>query len=210
VPHDIEVENYEHNLKLLHDAKQNENNILLTSSIPTQLTQIKTLLWINFAFIGFMFQVINYFNLSQLFIAFLVFSITAIYLSLFSMLGENKKAYGVNDDIQIMSQYEDNKWTKSQVLYDMISSLQVSLEYNRKILNKRGKLLKIAKYFTLLSSFTIILIFSLQKIINKEIKMSQDKSSKPTISLVQPKPVLIAEDSAGTIKNNKPQPDSKR
>ena len=163
----LEVENYEHNLEKLYEAKQNENNILLTSSIPIQLTQMKTLLWINFAFIGFMFQIINNFNLSQLHIAFLIFSICAIYAILFSMLRGDKKAYGVNDDIDIMNSYEDNEWTKSQVMIDMISSLQVSLEYNRKILSKRGKLLQFAKYFTLLSSIVIIIIFSTQQIINK-------------------------------------------
>jgi cell division protein FtsL len=160
----LAVENYEHNLRMFHEAKRKENDILLTSSIPTQLTQMKTLLWINFLLIGLMLQTINKFPMSQMLIWFFIFAIFAILVVLTAMLTNKSKSYGVNDDIKTMSYYPDHEWTKSQAIFDMISTVQLSIEHNRKMLQGRSKLLSFAKYFILSGMITIILVFTIKQI----------------------------------------------
>ncbi len=204
----LEVKNYEHNISIFLDAKRKENDILLTSSIPTQLTNMKTLLWINFVLIGLMLQTISKFPMSQAIIGFFILSILAILTILIAMLTNKSKSYGLNDDINTMSYYPDDEWTISQATYDMICTVQKSIEHNRLMLRARSKKLSIAKFFTLCSIIFIIITFSIKQINSKEVKMSEEKKQKPTTPYIQPQPVQIQEDSVGSIRNTKPQPQS--
>lgn len=69
----LEVESYEHNLKLHYEAKRKELDILLSNSIPNQLANMKTILWINFLLIGLMLQFIKNFPLFDTIIGFFYF-----------------------------------------------------------------------------------------------------------------------------------------
>ena len=161
---DLEVENYETNLKLLYEAKRKELDILLTSSMPIQLSNMKTILWINFIMIGVILQFIKKFPMNEIMVGFFYSSSLAIIAILIAMLTSRIKSYGVNDGIDMMATYNDDKWTKSQALYDMLSTLQLSLEENRKALVKRGKLTNLATYFTFLSIIVIIISFIIKQL----------------------------------------------
>lgn len=81
------------------------------------------------------------------------------------MLTSRIKSYGVNDGIDMMSTYDDtNIWTRSQALVDMLNTIQLSLEENRKALIQRGKLTNLATYFTFLSIIVIILSFTIKQL----------------------------------------------
>ena len=160
----LEVENYEYNLKIHYEAKRKELDILLSSSIPTQLSNMKTLLWINFLFIGLILQFIKKFPLSDIVIGFFLFSLLAILFILFAMLTNRSKSYGVHDDIQLMSQYSDDVWTKSRAIYDMLNTVQVSIIDNRKVLLNRAHKMHIATFLTLAALIFIVLSFFIKQI----------------------------------------------
>ena len=160
----IEVENYEHNLKLHYEAKRKELDILLSNSIPNQLSNMKTILWINFLSIGLILQFIKKFPLSDVIIGFFVLSLCAIFTVLIAMLSNRTKSYGVNDDIKMMSIYEDNQWPKSQAIFDMLYAVQLSILDNRNVIINRAKLMHIATYLTASSLFFIIYAFVLKQL----------------------------------------------
>ncbi|EFU69155.1 conserved hypothetical protein [Aliarcobacter butzleri JV22] len=155
----LEVESYEHNLKLHYEAKRKELDILLSNSIPNQLANMKTILWINFLLIGLMLQFIKNFPLFDTIIGFFLLSVLAIFTVLIAMLSNRTKSYGVNDNLEMMSTYKTDQWTKSQALIDMLHTLQKAILDNRRVLINRGKLMYIATWFTLFSIFFIIISF---------------------------------------------------
>lgn len=154
----LEVENYEHNLKLHYEAKRKELDILLSNSIPNQLSNMKTILWINFLAIGLILQFIKKFPLHDIIIGFFILSLCAIFTVLIAMLTNRTKSYGVIDDIKMMSTYEDSHWTKSQALFDMLNAVQESILDNRNVITNRAKLMNIATYLT--SSALVFIIFT--------------------------------------------------
>lgn len=160
----LEIENYEHNLKMHYEAKRKELDILLINSIPNQLSNMKTILWINFLMIGLMLQFIKKFPLPDLIIGFFLISLAAVICVLFAMLSNRTKSYGVHDDIKLMSTYDDHHWTKSQAMFDMLNALQESIVENRKVITNRGKLMYISTWFSLSSIITLFLTFFLKQI----------------------------------------------
>lgn len=160
----LEVENYEHNLKLHYEAKRKELDILLSNSIPNQLSNMKTILWINFLSIGLILQFIKKFPLSDIIIGFFILSILAIFTVLIAMLSNRTKSYGVIDDIKMMSAYEDSQWTKSQALFDMLNAVQKSIIDNRNVIINRAKLMHIATYLTSNALLFIIFAFVLKQL----------------------------------------------
>ncbi len=161
-----EVEDYEHNIKIYYEAKRKELDIMLTNSMPSQLSNMKTILWINIVFMALVFQIIKKFPLSDLIIGFYVLSLSSIIIILIAMLTNRTKSYGVHDDINIMSNnYIDinNPWNKSQAIYDMVNTIQYSIEENRIVLSNRGKLMHLATWFSFFSIFIFVLCFILKQ-----------------------------------------------
>lgn len=160
----LEVKNYEHNLTMHYEAKRKELDILLTSSIPQQLSNMKTILWMNYLMIGLMLQLINKFPLSKLIIGFFLFSLAAVISVIFAMLTNRSKSYGVPKDIRHMSNYEDHEWTISQATFDMLDALQDSVQENAKVITNRAKLMHIATWFTLCSILFISIAFFIKQL----------------------------------------------
>jgi len=160
----LEVDNYEHNLQMHYEAKRKELDILLTSSIPIQLSNMKTLLWINFLMIGLIFQFIKKFPLPDIITGFFVLSFCAILSIMIAMLTNRAKSYGVSDDLELMSKYESHEWTKSSVILDMMHTIQISIIDNRNVISNRAKLMHIATLFTIVSMIFISLTFTLKNI----------------------------------------------
>lgn len=160
-----DVENYETNLKLHYEAKRKELDILLTSSIPQQLSNMKTILWINFLMIGLMLQLLKKFPLQDIVIGFFLLALASIICVLVAMLTNRSKSYGVPDDILQMSKYEDNEWTISQALLDMMGTLQTSLQENREVISNRGRLMHLSTWFTLCAILFAVLTFTALQIL---------------------------------------------
>ena len=156
---DLEVENYEHNLKLHYEAKRKELDILLTSSIPTQFSNMKTLLWINFLMVGFMLHALKKFPMPDILIGFFILSVCSILSVFLAMLLYRTKSYGVPDNIKYMSIYADNEWTKCQATFDMLDVTHEAVKDNRIMLQKKAKFMHIGTWLTFASLLFAIISF---------------------------------------------------
>ncbi len=161
---DRDVLDYEYNLKMHYEAKRKELDILLTSSMPHQLNNMKTLLWINFILVGIMLQFIKKFPLLDILIVSFFMSIVAIVIVLLAMLTNRYKEYGVPDDVLHMHQYNDSEWCISQATLDMIATVDDSIKKNRNVLNKRGNMMHLSTWFTLFAILFALLFFILKHI----------------------------------------------
>jgi len=161
---DLEVKNYEHNLKMHYEAKRKELDILLTSSIPQQLSNMKTLLWINFLMIGLMLQLIKKFPLPDTMIGFFILSLLAILSIMIAILTNRTKSYGVPDDTLYMSTFKDDEWTISQAILDMLEAANIAVKENRTVIVKRAKLMHISTIFTVVSMLFIVTSFFIKQI----------------------------------------------
>lgn len=160
-----DVENYETNSKLHYEAKRKELDILLTSSIPQQLANMKTILWINFLMIGLMLQLIKKFPLPEIIIGFFILSLAAILFVLFAMLTNRSKSYGVPSDPLYMSTYEDDRWTISQATLDMLQMLQDAVNDNGIVIQNRGRFMHLSTWFTLCAILFACLTFTTMQIL---------------------------------------------
>lgn len=160
----FEITNYEHNLKMHYEAKRKELDILLSSSIPQQLSNMKTLLWINFLMIGLMLQFVKKFPLPDVVIGFFLLSLCAVIAIMIAMLTHRMKSYGVPDDILHMSTYKDNEWTISQAILDMLNAADIAVKENRIMVIKRAELMHLSTWFTIGAIFFIVVSFVIKQI----------------------------------------------
>lgn len=162
---DLTVQNYEHNVKMHYEAKRKELDILLTSSIPSQLSNMKTILWINFLMIGLILQFIKKIPLSDLLIGFFILSLCAILCILVAMLKNRTKSYGVPEDLELMNSYDStDEWIVFRATKDMMYALQESIKENRKVIIERAKLMHLSTWFTFFSLVLIIISFTLKQL----------------------------------------------
>lgn len=156
----LEVENYEHNLNIHFEMKRKELDTLLTSSMPGQLANIKTILWFNVVLLALFFKVCEDQILDTLSKGYLIITGVALIIAIFAMLVGREKDYGAPEEMDMANRYEDNDWTKSQFLIDMLNTTQSSIEFNRIMVTKRAKLMNLATIFTFCSTvYFLILIF---------------------------------------------------
>ncbi|PHM18072.1 MAG: hypothetical protein CJD30_03675 [Sulfuricurvum sp. PD_MW2] len=191
----LEVTNYEANLKLHYEAKRKELDILLTSSMPTQLSTIKTLLWMNIVMIGLMMQIFRSIPLTTIAKGFFLLSIVSICITLAAMLIKRVKSYGVIDDIEYASKLHDNEWTVSKGLADMLSAAHNSIMDNRDVIVQRAKLMHIATWITLFSILFLCLSVWFRPIQNEDIQMADEKTQKPIPSPITPEVGKLHENS---------------
>ena len=81
----MDIENYEHNLKIVYDSMRKDLDIILTSTIPTQKSLMKTLLWLNLTIIGFVMNQYNKVIYEILLSPSFAFSLFAIISILYSL-----------------------------------------------------------------------------------------------------------------------------
>ena len=156
----LEVENYEHNLKIHYEMKRKELDTLLTSSMPGQLSNIKTILWFNVVVLALFLKIYEDNILDLLSNGYLLITGVALLIALVAMLIGREKDYGAPEEMDLVNQYADNEWTKSQFLIDMLNTTQSSIKFNRSMVTKRAKLMNLATIFTVVSTiYFLILIF---------------------------------------------------
>lgn len=161
---DRSILDYEHNINMHYEAKRKELDILLTSSMPQQLSTMKTLLWINIIMMGAILHFVEKFPLPDSIIGFLFLSLCGVLSVMGAILIGRTKSYGVPDDVLYMHHYKDNEWTISQATTDLLKMAAVAIEENRKVLVSRAKLMHLATVFTTVSILFIVISFFLKHI----------------------------------------------
>lgn len=158
-----EIENSEHNLRLLYEAKKSALETMLRTIIPTQLSSIKTVLWMNFLIIGVVSK-INEYKWLSIDTAILVSSGVAIIFCLYALIAFREKKLGCLANVNAFSnpEYPNHEWSKYQALLDSIYCVEEALEENTKFQNKRSDLTAIATLFSMLSMILVIIKYSNQ------------------------------------------------
>lgn len=155
----LEVENYEHNLTMHYDTKRKELDTLITSSMPNQLSNIKTLLWFNVVSMALYFRVFT--TIEHAGKGYLIMVSISILIAIFTMLVGREKDYGSPEELDLASKYKDTQWTKSQFIIDMLNTTQNSIKFNRKIVILRARLMNLSTIFTFISAiYLLILLFT--------------------------------------------------
>jgi len=159
----LEVQDYEHNLKIHYESKRKELEILLTSSMPNQLSNIKTLLWFNVASLALLFKYFTVIDTSQK--GYLILVSVSILILLFAMLVSRQKDYGSPEDVLLASTYQSGKWTQSRFILDMLATVQHSIEFNRTMVMQRAKMMNIATFMTFFSTiYLVLMIFNISNL----------------------------------------------
>jgi len=154
-----EVENYEHNLKL-HLASENRVLDALTRTVmPNQISIIKTILWVNFLMLGIIAQLYHS-SWNQSIMGFVVLAVFSIVICLVAMAFFRDIQLGGLSDLRAMSKYKDDKWTKSQALFDFLSSTRAAIDSNTKNQNRRSDLTNIATIFSIINVIYLAFILS--------------------------------------------------
>lgn len=153
----LEVKNYEHNLTMHYETKRKELDTLLTSSMPNQLSNIKTLLWFNVVSMAIFFKL--FVTIEHIHKGYLILVSVSILIAIVAMLVGREKDYGSPEDLTLSSTYDDNDWTKSQFILDMLNVTQTSIEFNRVMVSARAKLMNLSTNFTFVSTVYLVILF---------------------------------------------------
>lgn len=158
-----EIENSEHNLKLLYEAKKSALETMLRSVIPAQLSSIKTVLWMNFLIMGLVARTdeVKWFSINT---GILVSSGTAIIFCLYAFIAFREKHLGSLSDVNAFSKpdFPNNEWSKYHALLDSLHCVEKALVLNTQTQNKTSDLTAIATCFSIVSMLLVIIKYSNQ------------------------------------------------
>jgi len=146
---------YEHNLKLHQESKRNILNIILSTSMPHQVHNIKTILWMNLLFIGLSSQIFKNIELNYFHVLFYSFIALSIILMIVALLKNRYKWYGGYDDINYAHDIYDNKFSKSDMLGTLLKNDDIAIKENRKIMKNTAWYMN----YALKSTFVAFLLF---------------------------------------------------
>jgi hypothetical protein len=148
-----EIDSYEANLKLHYESVKNELDTLIRSTIPLQMSLIKTVLWFNIVLFGLTLQIIKEFGVVYPFFATAAFLATCISISiaLKAMIMGRKVHYGNYLKRTYMMSIPDDKWTKINGLHRMFYDVSRAVRYNGIVLIKRKRYIREAMLISVVS-----------------------------------------------------------
>lgn len=147
---------YEDNLKLHYEAMLNELNTIIRNSLPNQMINVRTLMWINVVFLGISLKLSNY-NWSFYLLLVLVF--ISFLLSFYAMIFGRSILYGNSQRRGFMYKIKDGTWAKTIGIYNMMFNVQRAIRYNGMIIIKRSRLIKYNLLVTSLSLLALGICF---------------------------------------------------
>lgn len=159
------LKNLEENLKLHQESKRKILDIMLSSSMPHQVQNIKTILWMNLLFIGLSSQIFKNIEFNYIHVAFYGFISLSILLMLIALLKNRYKWYGGYDDVDYAHNIYDNKFSKSDMLGTLLKNDDIAITKNREIMKNTAWYMNNSLKSTLVSFvlFLFILIYSVSQ-----------------------------------------------
>lgn len=156
----LEIEAYEANLKLHYESVKNELDTLIRSSIPLQMSTIKTILWFNMVLFGLSLQIIDKFgSFSATFTAIaLISACLAIITALKAMMTGKKIHYGNYLKRTYMLDIPSNKWEKVNGIYRLFHDVSKAVRYNGIVLIKRKSYIRWAMRFSVITMIYFVLL----------------------------------------------------
>jgi len=163
-------------LGVLFDTIKKNQDLTISSVIPTQKNLLKTFLWINMTVIIIVLSIYSKHIQSWTFIVSLIFAIIGIVLSLYTLtLGRTKK-FG-----NYKPEFLEDKYSYEEYLTHLVNETYRSFDHNfTKVIEKRAKILSKITWLTI---FTVIFTTSIS--IYEGGKYMADDKTKET-STIQP------------------------
>ena len=146
------LKNYQENLKSHIEIEKSNIETILRVSMPHQLSNIKTILWVNLVIIGLSLSVFQKlpFNFGIVFMW--ISSFIAVILNVIALLGRRYKIY---PEIDKMFSYKiyNNKYSRSAMLGEILTTIKSAINNNRDIMSGIAKYMHASLYLTLSSLF---------------------------------------------------------
>lgn len=156
---------YEDNLRLYFESKRKDLDILLTSTIPTQKSLMKTILWLNTTILALVIASLSK-SIGIIFLSIpFVFSFLAIFNILKSLKDGREKTFGTFSLSHVNDLYSNDN-AKIQGLYDMNNSLDIAFKNNADLVKKRAERIATATNYSIVSITTIFIMVILYVNIN--------------------------------------------
>jgi len=173
---------FEENLKLHQESKRNILNIMLSTSMPHQVHNIKTILWMNLLFIGLSSQIFKNIELNYFHVLFYSFIAISIILMIVALLKNRYKWYGGYDDINYAHDIYDNKFSKSDMLGTLLKNDDIAINENRKIMKNTAWYMNYALKSTFVAFllFVSIIAYSASQIKGGNEIMAEEQPVKPS------------------------------
>ena len=143
---------YEENLKSHIEIEKSNIETILRVSMPHQLSNIKTILWVNLVLLGLSLSIFYKlpFNLGIVFMW--ISSFVAITLNVIALLGRRYKIYPEIDKMYAYKIY-DNQYSRSLMLGEILTTIKSAVNSNRNIMAEIAKFMHSSLYLTLASLF---------------------------------------------------------
>lgn len=164
--HEDTIDALKENIERHYESKRKELDILLTSSIPHQISNIKMVLWINFLFIGISLKVIEVLKFNGWYLVSYLFSFVAILMLLISLTQRKSKYYGSIDDLDyVYDEIKNDNFPHIKMLSGLLNNTFEATEYNRKTLEGIAKYLRYSIFTTLIAIFSFFFFTLLFKVV---------------------------------------------
>ena len=173
---------YEQNLQVHQESKRNILNIMLSTSMPHQLQNIKTILWVNLLFVGLATQYLRDIAFSVYHLLFYIPVVISVSLLLLAMLSKRFKWYGGYDDIDYSyTLYEEEK-PHTTMLATLLKNDEIAIKENKKIMKHIATFMHYALWSTLVAFISFVFIVTVNQNYKGgyEIMADEKKIEKPS------------------------------
>ncbi len=205
------IEDYEGNLQLHYESKRKELDLLLSSSLPHQISNIKMILWINFLFFGLSASILKDMTFYWYYLISYGLSFLAVMSMMIALMKRRSRMYGSIDQLDYVNEeIQDGAYAKSTILSGLLHNAYTAVEYNRTSLHRLSKYIHFSVITTSMSvMFFFIVIMTTHLITTKEgtVKVPE-KNERPKPSEVRPpqRPIHEAEERSLKPSIKKPMP----
>lgn len=196
---------YQDKLALHLKSKQSQLETILRVSMPHQLTNMKTILWINILFVGFSFHLFVTLGWSNYLISFYTAVSLSLFSILFAMLQKRSKSYGEIEDIDYAFSLPDTLQGHTTMLSALLKNCDIGIQENKKIMSYLSKYMHFSTWMTLLSIILFIGCISFQ-ISTKGGDTDMAHAKTPPSKVVVELPRPINETSERSLKTPPPKP----
>ncbi len=196
---------YQEKLDLHLKSKQSQLETILRVSMPHQLTNMKTILWINILFIGFSFHLLTKFDWTNTLLFFYITVLLTLCSILFALLQKRGKNYGDLEDINHSFNIPNTNIGKTSMISALLVNCDIGIKDNIKAMQYISKYMHFSTWMTLLSILFFTFALSTQ-IYMKGGNIDMAKTRVPPSKVVVKPPKSVTEASERSLNTPPPRP----
>ena len=184
---DKEVQDYTYNLELHLRSKMSTLETILRVSMPHQLTNMRTILWINLLLVGFSFHMISQYGTNLWIFLFWIASSIAAILIVLAMLQRRVKYYGDLEDLDFMADKIDYRspYARAEALSVLLNMVDGAIKENVNIMGYLAKWMHSALWASLIA-LVFFISYSGSAIYHKEFDLAKEKPKPSSVKPITP------------------------